>query len=42
MPTKEIDLVQDQWFNNNYDAWDISYLSDDDTTNLLGDDNNTN
>lgn len=39
MPTKEIDLVQDQWFNNNYDAWDVSYLSDDDTTNLLGDDN---
>lgn len=37
IPTKEIDLVQDQWFNNNYDAWDVSDLSDNDTTNLLGD-----
>ncbi|WCR55948.1 hypothetical protein [Rickettsia asembonensis] len=42
MPTKEIDVFQTQWFNNNYDTWDVSYLSDDDTTNLLGDDNDIN
>ncbi|HJD59036.1 MAG TPA: hypothetical protein LFV92_07905 [Rickettsia endosymbiont of Ceroptres masudai] len=38
MPTKEMDVLQNQWFNNNYNAWDVSYLSDDNTTNLLGDD----
>lgn len=37
--SKEIDLFQNHWFHNNYDAWDISYLSDDDTTNLIGEDN---
>ncbi|WP_395477295.1 hypothetical protein [Rickettsia endosymbiont of Pantilius tunicatus] len=38
MPSKEMDVLQDQWFNNNYDTWDVSYLSDEDTTNLIGED----
>lgn len=42
MPTKEMDLVQNQWFNNNYDAWDEGDFSDDYTTNLIGEDNDIN
>lgn len=38
MPTKEMDLLQNHWLHNNNDAWDVSYLSDDDATNLLGND----
>ncbi|WP_419234708.1 hypothetical protein [Rickettsia endosymbiont of Nabis limbatus] len=41
MPTKEIDLFQNQLFHSNDDIWtesilDLSYLSNDDTTPLLG------
>nr|WP_301951233.1 hypothetical protein [Rickettsia endosymbiont of Ixodes pacificus] len=36
MPFNEMDLVKNQWFNNNYDAWDADYVSDDDTANLIG------
>ncbi|HJD59022.1 MAG TPA: hypothetical protein LFV92_07830, partial [Rickettsia endosymbiont of Ceroptres masudai] len=39
MPSKEMDVLQNQWFNNNYSTLDESYFSDDDTTNLIGDDN---
>lgn len=42
MPTKEMDLVQNQWFHNNYDAWDEGDFSDDDTTNLIGKDSDIN
>lgn len=42
MPSKEIDLFQYQWFHNNYDAWDESYFSNDDTRNLIGEDNEVN
>lgn len=37
--SKDMDLVQDQLFNHNYDAWDEGDFSDDDTTNLIGADN---
>lgn len=36
---KERDLVHHHWFYNNYDAWDVSYLSNYDSTKLIGDDN---
>ncbi|WP_342225168.1 hypothetical protein [Rickettsia endosymbiont of Urophora cardui] len=39
MPTKEMDVLQNQWFHNNYSALDEAYFSDDDTANLIGDDN---
>lgn len=42
MSSKEMDLVQNQWFNNNYDAWDEVDFSDDYTTNLIGEDNDIN
>lgn len=38
-PSKDIDLVQNQWFHNNYDAWDVRYFNDDDMANLIGEDN---
>jgi hypothetical protein len=37
--SKEMDVVQNQWFHNNYDAWDVSYFNDDDTAHLIGEDN---
>ncbi|KJV91153.1 hypothetical protein [Rickettsia bellii] len=39
MPTEEVKLVKNDWFHNNADAWDEGYFSDDDNTNLIGDDN---
>lgn len=38
-PSKDIDLVQNQWFHNNYSALDEAYFSDDDMANLIGEDN---
>lgn len=37
-----MDLVQNQWFNHNYDAWDEGDFSDDYTTNLIGKDSDIN
>jgi len=37
--SKEIDLFQNQLLHSNDDIWDVSYLSDDDTSNLIGEDN---
>ncbi len=37
--SKEIDLFQNHLLHSNDDIWDVSYLSDDDTSNLIGEDN---